>query len=78
MNYSYIGSQWAYVTYLPQFDLINARHLVNASVTLNWDNFKVELYGTNLTKEYFVTGQSGLNEFRTAPREFGVRLGAKF
>ncbi|WP_082349842.1 TonB-dependent receptor [Novosphingobium sp. AAP1] len=78
VNYSYIGSQWAYVTYLPQFDLINARHLVNASVTLNWDNFKVELYGTNLTKEYFVTGQSGLNEFRTAPREFGVRLGAKF
>lgn len=78
VNYSYIGSQWAYVTYLPQYDLINARHLVNASITLNWDNFKAELYGTNLTKEYFVTGQSGLNEFRVAPREFGVRLGAKF
>lgn len=77
VNYSYVGSQWAYVTYLPQYDLINARHLVNANITLNWGRWKAEVYGTNLTKEFFVTGQSTLNEFYNAPREFGVRLGVK-
>ena len=78
LNYSYVGSEWAYVTYLPQFDRIAAHHLVNATVTLNWKNYKREAYANNLTKEYFVTGQSALNEFYNAPREFGVRLGVKF
>lgn len=77
ISYSYTGSQWAYVTYLPQYDLIHAHHLVNASITLNWGRWKAEAYGTNLTKEYFVTGQSTLNEFYNAPREFGLRLGVK-
>jgi len=78
INYSYVGSQWGYVTYLPQYDLINAHHLVNMSVSLDWKNYKLEGFVTNLTKEYFVTGQSGLNEFYSAPREFGVRFGATF
>jgi len=78
INYSYVGSQWGYVTYLPQYDLINAHHLVNMSVSLDWKSYKLEGFVTNLTKEYFVTGQSGLNEFYSAPREFGVRFGATF
>jgi len=78
ISYSYVGSEWAYITYLPQYDLLNAHHLVNANITLNWKDYKIDAFVTNLTKEYFVTGQSGLNEFFSAPREFGVRLRVKF
>jgi iron complex outermembrane receptor protein len=78
ISYSYVGSEWAYITYLPQYDQINAHHLVNIGVAIDWKNYKIDAFVNNLTKEYFVTGQSGLNEFYSAPREFGVRVRAKF
>jgi len=78
INYGYVGSQWAYVTYLPQYDLIKSHDLVNASLTLNWGNYRIEGYVTNLTKKYYVSGQFGSTEFYGAPREFGIRVGARF
>ena len=39
---------------------------------------RLEVYGTNLTKKFYVSGQNGNNEFYGAPREFGVRLGFKY
>lgn len=77
VNYNYVGSQQARLTYLPQ-DLINAYHLLSASVALTWQGYKLEAYGTNLTKEYYVSGVSGANHFFGAPREFGARFQARF
>lgn len=78
VSFNYIGEQWTYVTYIPQLDLLGSRHLLNASVTVRKDNIKLEGFVTNLTKEYYVSGQMGNNEFYGAPREFGLRLGVTF
>lgn len=77
INYNFVGSQQARLTYLPQ-DLLNSHQLVSGSIALTWQKLKIEAYGTNLTKEYYVSGTSGANRFFGAPREFGVRLGGKF
>jgi iron complex outermembrane receptor protein len=77
INYNYVGSQQAQLQYQPQ-DLINAHHLLSASVALTWHGYKIEAYGTNLTKEFYETGVSSANQFFGAPREFGVRLQARF
>ncbi len=76
--YAYIGSQWAYVTYQPTTDLIAARGLVQGSIALEKDAWKIELYGTNLADKFYVAGQNGKNELYGAPREYGVRVSTKF
>jgi iron complex outermembrane recepter protein len=77
INYSSISSQQAYLTYAPQ-DLIGGHSLVSANIAIVYHKFKIEVYANNLTKEYYVTGITGTNQFFGAPREFGVRFGAKF
>jgi iron complex outermembrane recepter protein len=77
VNFNYVGAQEAHLTYLPQ-DRIDAYHLLSASIALTWQGYKLEAFGTNLTKEYYESGVSGANEFFGAPREFGVRFMAKF
>jgi iron complex outermembrane recepter protein len=77
INYSHVGSQFAYITYAPQ-DLIKSHRLVSASVALTVQQLKLDFYVNNLTKEFYQTGITGSNQFFGAPREFGVRLGAKF
>jgi iron complex outermembrane recepter protein len=77
VNFNYVGSQEAHLTYLPQ-DQIAAHHLLSASIAYTWRGYKLEAFGTNLTKEYYETGVSGANEFFGAPREFGVRFQARF
>jgi iron complex outermembrane recepter protein len=77
INYSNTSSQQAYLTYAPQ-DLIAGRSLVSANIAIVYHKYKIEVYANNLTKEYYVTGVTGTNQFFGAPREFGVRFGAKF
>jgi iron complex outermembrane recepter protein len=77
INYSSVSSQQAYLTYAPQ-DLIGGHSLVSANITLAFKGYKIEAYANNLTKEYYVTGIQGTNNFFGAPREFGIRFGAKF
>ena len=77
INYSHVGSQFAYITYAPQ-DLIKSHHLVSANIALTVDQIRLEAYANNLTKEFYQTGINGSNQFFGAPREFGVRFGAKF
>ncbi len=77
INYSHVGSQFAYITYAPQ-DLIKSHRLVSANIALTVEELKLDFYVNNLTKEFYQTGITGSNQFFGAPREFGVRLGAKF
>jgi iron complex outermembrane receptor protein len=78
VGYAYIGSQWAYPTYQPATDLIRARGLVQASLAVEKDAWKIEAYGTNLANKFYVAGQNGKNELYGAPREYGVRVTTRF
>lgn len=78
VNYSHVGDRFTYLAYSPVSDLIAAHDLLSASVALKVGDVQIELYGTNLTKERYVSGQFGLNEFYGAPREGGVRVGFEF
>ena len=78
LGYSYVGSQWDYVTYNPTIDRIGAHGLLNASITYAHDHLKVEAYGTNLGNTWYVAGRSGNNLLYGAPREYGLRLSAEF
>ncbi len=78
LNYSYVGSEFVNLLYNPAYDLIASHALLSAEITYTHKNLSLKAYGTNLTKEYYISGQSGNNEFYGAPREFGVRLSGKF
>jgi iron complex outermembrane recepter protein len=79
VNYSRVGSQYTSLFYNPITDLLPAYGLLSAQISYETaGGLRLELYGTNLTKEYYVSGQNGNNEFYGAPREYGVRLGFKF
>lgn len=78
VNYSHTDEQYAYLAYSPETDTLESRDLVSASLTLTNDVWKVELYGTNLTDEEYVSGQYLSTEFYGAPREYGLRVGASF
>ncbi|HWU03621.1 MAG TPA: TonB-dependent receptor, partial [Novosphingobium sp.] len=78
VGYAYIGSQWAYPTYQASTDLIGARGLVQASVTVDTGPWRIEAYGTNLANKFYVAGINGKNELYGAPREYGVRVTNRF
>jgi iron complex outermembrane receptor protein len=78
VGYAYIGSQWAYPTFQTTTDLIKSRSLLQASLTIEKKNWKIEAYGTNLANRFYVAGQNGKNELYGAPREYGVRVSTKF
>ncbi|MBB5732858.1 iron complex outermembrane receptor protein [Altererythrobacter atlanticus] len=78
INYAYIGSRWTNLFYNPQLDRLASRGLLSAMVTLRYDDWTIEAYGTNLTDKEYVSGQSGNNEFYGAPREFGLRASVRF
>jgi iron complex outermembrane recepter protein len=78
VNYSHVGSQFTSLFYNPTTDRLASYGLLSALLTYEAGPMRVELYGSNLTKEYYVSGQNGNNEFYGSPREYGVRLGFKF
>ncbi|MCJ2184727.1 TonB-dependent receptor [Novosphingobium sp. 1949] len=75
VNYSYVGSRYTYIAYDPVRDRLSAYNLLGASVAFELDRMTFELWGTNLTKERYSTGQvNNTSEFYGAPREYGVRM----
>ncbi|MEJ2458581.1 MAG: TonB-dependent receptor, partial [Novosphingobium sp.] len=78
VNYSHIGPRFTYLAYSPTSDRIAAYGLLSAQVTLRKGDWYVEAYGTNLTKERYIAGQTDYTEFYGAPREYGVRAGIRF
>jgi iron complex outermembrane recepter protein len=78
IQYSYVGSQFTNLLYNPVTDRLASHALLSANIAYVTGLLRLELYGTNLTKEYYVSGQTGNNEFYGAPREYGMRLGFKF
>jgi len=78
LNYAYVGSRWTNLLYNPALDFLPGRGLLSAQVTLDFDSWSIEAYGTNLADKDYVSGQSGNNEFYGAPREIGVRASVRF
>jgi iron complex outermembrane receptor protein len=79
LNYAYVGSQFSSLSYSYQTDHLPSRGLLSALLTLQLPrNWSVEAYGTNLTDKTYVSGQFGNNEFFGAPRQYGLRVGARF
>ncbi|WP_395672009.1 TonB-dependent receptor [Phenylobacterium sp.] len=78
LNYGYVGRQYTYIGYSPLSDLLASRGLLSGSITLRRGDWRVEVYGTNLTDKEYVAGQLGENEFYGPPREYGLRLGMTF
>jgi iron complex outermembrane recepter protein len=80
INYSYVGSRFAYIAYSPVSDRLASYGLVSALITLNRGPWRVEAYGTNLTDKEYVSGQASAsrNEFYGAPREYGLRAAFNF
>jgi len=55
------------------------RTLLNASLALRGGKlWHAELYGSNLGNELYVAGKTANIQYRAAPRQFGVRVGADF
>ena len=79
INYAYVGSQWASLSYSMVTDYLHSRGLLSALATLQLPhNGYVEGYGTNLANKVYVSGQFGNNEVFGAPRQYGVRVGTRF
>lgn len=78
LTLAHIGSRWTYIGYNPVRDFLPAYTLLNANVGVDLGKVSLVFWGTNLTKERYITGQSGVNEFYGAPREFGVRVKVEF
>ncbi|MBT0668169.1 TonB-dependent receptor [Novosphingobium profundi] len=77
VNVSHVGSRYTYIAYDPVRDRLKAYELLGASVAFSLDRLTFEIWGTNLTKEKYSTGQTNnTSEFYGAPREYGVRLKA--
>ena len=77
LDFSYMSSQWTSV-FQNAAESMQARRLLNASVALKIDAWTLTAFGTNLTKQYYVTGQTGFQNFYGAPREFGARANLRF
>ncbi len=78
LNYSHVGSQFTSLFYNPVTDRLASHGLLSGQITYATGPLRLEVYGTNLTKEFYVSGQNGNNEFYGSPREYGIRLGFKF
>lgn len=75
VNYSYVGSRYTYIAYDPVRDRLPAYNLLGASVAFEVNRLTFEIWGTNLAKEKYSTGQvNNTSEFYGAPREYGIRM----
>lgn len=70
---AHVGGRWTYIGYDPERDFLPAYTLLNANLGVALGRYTFELWGTNLTKKRYITGQNGTNEFYGAPRAYGVR-----
>lgn len=77
LNFDYSSVQWASV-FMNTVDKMQARTLVGAHLTWERDTYTVTLYGTNLTNQYYITGNTANENFHGDPREIGVSLRKTF
>ena len=78
LSYNFSSEQYATVFQNP-IDKMQARHLLGAHLTWDYEGYTVTAYGTNLTNQYYITSELNGNEYMWgAPREFGVKVSRSF
>jgi iron complex outermembrane receptor protein len=81
VNFSYISGQFTSLTYSEVYDYLPLHGLLSALLTLDYREWEVQGYGTNLINKIYRTGQ-GLDNanyyFYGAPRQYGIRLQYRF
>jgi iron complex outermembrane recepter protein len=81
VNYAYVASQYAGLTYSKQTDYLPAYGILGARLTLRSGPWTTEAYGTNLADRVYAYGQifTGSNAYTYgAPRQFGVHVTYEF
>ena len=77
IQYSYTAHQYAALFQIP-FYYMAARHIWNASLTYNVNQWNTELFMNNFTDETYLAGNSGNTVFYGAPMQLGVRVRRDF
>ena len=78
-DYTHSDEQYASLFQDPNFDLLEERDLLNASVTYFSGDWRVQLYANNLTDEVYRSGYYlDQSFFNGAPRQFGIRVNRAF
>jgi iron complex outermembrane receptor protein len=78
LNYGFVDSQYLNLLYSNVTDRLASRGLLSGQLTYKRENWNLQLYGTNLSDEEYVSGQLGNSEFYGAPREYGLRANFSF
>lgn len=78
VDVAYTGGQYTTVYQVPALDTLEARTVVNATLTWNSGPWTTTLYSTNLDNEQYVVAKLSGLRVAGAPRQFGVRLMRSF
>lgn len=81
VNYAYVSGQFTSLTYSETTDYLPAHGLLSALLSLDFRNWEIQAYGTNLANKLYRTGEgldNGNYYFYGAPRQYGVRAQYKF
>ena len=76
-DFSYVSTQWATIFQNP-VDRFQQRAALNVSISYSRNSLKVTAYGTNVTHDYYIVGQTGAQNFWSAPAEYGARIAKSF
>ncbi len=75
--YSYTAHQYASLFQIPYY-YMGPRHIWNASLTYNVNQWNTELYINNFTNSVYESGNSGAAVFYGAPMQLGLRVRRDF
>lgn len=74
LDFSYPSMQWATIFQNP-VDAFQSRQVLDFALTYAR---QLTAYGTNVTNDYYITGQTGNANFWSAPAEYGLRIQKSF
>ncbi len=75
--FSYTGGQYASLFEIPYY-YVGARHVWNASLNYDVNQWNAELYVNNFTNQVYVDGDTGASVYYGAPLQIGVRVRRDF
>lgn len=79
IDYSHIGESWVSIFNDPALgDRLTDRNIINAQLTYEQGDWRLQAFSTNLTDEEYVASVKSGQRYAGAPRQYGVRLTRNF